>query len=176
LQNETRPLLPIATAARIRAHLRRRGVACGLNTARDVRSLLALALLAAACEPPGYGKGKHDVDAAPGGGDGPHASDGAVDTPAATTCDQTFRLDGHGSSASVWLTGDFVQWAGNPSAGALLLALGNDGVWTGDHQFPAGTYLYKFIVDDSQWIADPGNPNTVPDGFGGMNSVYTCTP
>jgi hypothetical protein len=134
-----------------------------------------LALLAAACEPPGYGKVKHEVDAATGG-DGPHAIDAAVDTPAAATCQQPFRLVGHGSATSVWLTGDFVQWAGNPSSGAIVLSLGADTAWTGTHQFAAGSYMYKFIVDGTQWIADPGNPNTVPDGFGGVNSLYTCMP
>ena len=53
---------------------------------------------------------------------------------------------------------------------------GTDGAWTGTHAFTAGTYQYKFIVDGTQWIADPDNPNSVDDGFGGKNSLYTCQP
>jgi hypothetical protein len=42
--------------------------------------------------------------------------------------------------------------------------------------FMAGTYQYKFIVDGTMWIADPSDANVVPDGDGGYNSIYTCTP
>lgn len=131
-----------------------------------------------ACRPPGYGQEHAD---APPGGDGHHGSgDGqqvAPDAPndAAGVCNQPFSLAGHGSSTSVWLTGDFLGWAGNPGAGASALTLAN-GTWTGVRAFTAGTYQYKFIIDGNQWIADPSNPNQVDDGVGGKNSVYTCTP
>jgi hypothetical protein len=131
----------------------------------------------AACEPPGYGKHDH-VDAAAdsgGAGDGQAPLDGGGDAQAAT-CDHAFRLDGHATAASVWLTGDFVSWAANPSAGAVAMTLGNDGGWTVTHTFPAGAIQYKFIVDGSQWIPDPTNPNQVDDGFGSHNSLYTCAP
>jgi glycosidase len=35
---------------------------------------------------------------------------------------------------------------------------------------PIGRHEYKLIVD-GEWIADPENPVTSPDGFGGVNSV-----
>jgi hypothetical protein len=127
-----------------------------------------------ACRPPGYGKGDKDpqVDATPAAHDAPiDAPDGAE-----ALCDRPFRLDGHDAAASVWLTGDFIAWGGDPAHGALELAKGGDGAWTGSRMFPAGTYLYKFIVDGTQWIADPGNPDGVDDGFGGKNSRYVCTP
>ena len=60
--------------------------------------------------------------------------------------------------------------------GAIALTLGTDGAWTGQHTFAAGVYQYKFIVDASQWIADPTNPNGIDDGLGGRNSLYTCAP
>jgi len=41
------------------------------------------------------------------------------DGPAATSCDHTFRLDNHASSTSVWLTGSFTSWGGDPSNGAV---------------------------------------------------------
>jgi hypothetical protein len=42
--------------------------------------------------------------------------------------------------------------------------------------FTAGTYVYKFIIDGSMWIADPTNPQQIDDGVGGKNSVYSCVP
>lgn len=135
-----------------------------------MRWLLLLGLVG--CEPPGYGK--HAPDAAIDGSGSNHpdaAPDGAV-----AMCDGQFRLTQHGSATSAWLTGSFNSWAGNPSAGAVELALQPDTSWTGTHPFAAGTYQYKFIVDGTQWIADPDNPNSIDDGFGGKNSLYTCQP
>lgn len=140
-----------------------------------VRIGLAALLVLAACEPPGYGR--HTTDAAgSGSSDGPPAAiDAGADASPERVCDHGFRLDGHGTASSVSLTGDFVQWAADPGHGAVPFTLGVDGGWTGSYSFHAGTYQYKFIVD-SQWIADPTNTNTVPDGFGGVNSVYSCAP
>jgi hypothetical protein len=136
---------------------------------RSGLAIVAVALVAA-CRPPGYGR--HNVDAA---GDGSHVIDAPVDASAAT-CDQGFRLTGFTTSMTVWLTGDFVSWAADPPSGAIPFTLGVDGAWTGSYKFIVGTYQYKFIVDTTNWIADPTDPNTVPDGFGGVNSVYTCMP
>jgi hypothetical protein len=137
-------------------------------------ALIVLAL--AACEPPGYGR-HAGADAAV---DSPPASiDAAIDGPAARTCDHAFRLDGHGTASSSSLTGDFTMptaWAGDPAHGAVMMTLGVDGGWTCTHSFTAGTYQYKFVVDGTQWIPDPTDTNTVPDGFGGTNSVYVCSP
>lgn len=140
-----------------------------------VRSLVLLVLLAA-CHPPGYGDDDPAPDAGPdASADQPDASPDSPDAEPAA-CQAAFRLEGHGTATSVWLTGDFVAWAGMPAAGAVELALGADTAWTGSRTFAAGSYLYKFIVDGSAWIADPGNPDGVDDGFGGTNSVYACTP
>ena len=130
-----------------------------------------LAILASACHPPGYDK--HDgVDAPAAVVDAPHATG---DVPAAATCQHAFRLDGHGAAQSVWLSGDFVQWATNPSAGAIPFTLDAGGGWNGTYAFTAGPHQYKFIVDANTWIDDPTNPNTIDDGMGNTNSLYTCT-
>jgi hypothetical protein len=142
-----------------------------LEAGRRVRIVLVLGALAA-CEPPGYGR-HAAADAAV---DSPRAVDAAPDAQSARTCDHGFRLDGHGTANSVCLTGDFTMWGGDPQHGAIALALGADGGWTGTHTFNVGTYQYKFVVDGTQWIPDPTDTNTVPDGFGGTNSVYTCAP
>lgn len=135
-------------------------------------------VLGLGCRPPGYGGDHPDAAArsdAHHAGDGTTATDAAIDAPVAGICNQGFHLDNHASAQSVWLTGDFVAWAGDPAHGATALTLGG-ATWTGTRAFTAGTYLYKLIVDGNQWIADPSDPNSVDDGFGGKNSVYTCTP
>jgi hypothetical protein len=139
----------------------------------------ALVLVLAACRPPGYGKDGHPD--APPAGDGHPAdgSGGAVDaapmtSDAAAVCNHTFRLDGHGTAGTVYLTGDFVQWAAMPP-GAVAFTLGTDGAWMVTYPFVQGTYQYKFIVDGN-YILDPTNSMTVDDGMGHTNSVYTCVP
>ena len=82
-----------------------------------------------------------------------------------TTMAELFTLDG----PPMDLIGDALPLA-------VAFTLGTDGGWTGSYSFMAGTFQYKFIVSGTQWIPDPTNPNTVPDGFGGTNSVYVCSP
>ena len=141
-------------------------------------TLLVVALASVtACRPPGYGKDDNKPDAAEGSGSGSGSGvDAAVDSPAALTCNHAFRIDNQTTATSVWLTGSFVAWATTPGAGAIAFTQGGDGAWTGSYDFPAGTHQYKFIVDGSNWILDPVNPNTADDGMGNTNSVYTCVP
>ncbi|NVB80432.1 MAG: hypothetical protein HOV81_18715 [Kofleriaceae bacterium] len=133
-------------------------------------------VLLAACRPPGYGK-EDKPDAAVETGDGSTGSaDAAIDSPPAATCEHAFRLDGHGTDSSVWLTGSFVAWASTPQAGAVAFSQGTDGGWTGSYAFEAGTHQYKLIVNGNDWILDPTNPNTADDGMGHTNNVYVCAP
>ena len=139
-----------------------------------MRVVVVALLLSVACRPPGYGKGGGDDD------DGVSVDAPKANPPDApvqpTTCEKMFRLDNHGSAASVWLTGSFINWGGDPANGAIPFMLGGDGAWTGLYAFPSGQHQYKFIVDGSQWIADPANPDSVDDGFGGTNSLFNCVP
>ncbi len=139
-----------------------------------MRFALILALVLPACRPPGYGK-EPAVDGAVDGAQDGTARDAGHDGPAAA-CMYQFRLAGYASASSVWLSGDFLSWPADPGAGAVPLVLGADSAWTVSYGFPQGSYLYKFIVDGTTWIPDPANSDTVPDGQGGVNSVYTCTP
>jgi hypothetical protein len=141
------------------------------------RVRFALLFVLVACRPPGYGKDTPPadddpvVDAAPG--------DSTVtepDGPAASTCDKAFRLDGHSTANTAWLTGSFTEWAADPPHGAIEMTKGVDGAWTTTYALTAGAHQYKFIVDGSNWIVDPTNPSQVDDGFGGKNSLALCAP
>lgn len=136
--------------------------------------LCAAVLLLTACRPPGYGK-EPPPDAAETV-DAPAPLLDAAPDASVPVCDHAFRVDGQATASSLWLTGSFVSWAGTPEAGAIAFTLGNDGAWTGSYEFQAGTHQYKFIVNGTDWILDPTNPNTVDDGMGHINNVYTCVP
>lgn len=134
----------------------------------------ALIFLLVACRPPGYGKGD-DVPAV----DAPAATDDTApptDGETLQTCARSFRLDGHSTAATVWLSGSFVAWGGDPAHGAIDFAKGADGAWTGSYEFAAGSHQYKFIVDGNNWITDPTNPDVIDDGTGNTNSLLICAP
>jgi len=73
----------------------------------------------------------------------------------------------------VYLVGDFNNWS--PTADPMSDKNG-DGEWTLFFPLPPGSYQYKFVVDGVYWIPDPRNPVSVPDGFGGRNSVISVPP
>jgi hypothetical protein len=143
--------------------------------------VLVLALLLAACRPPGYGKGDDTGDDQTGddnaGDDNGNAVDAAVttDAPSTSTCTKAFHLDGHSAATTVVVTGTFANWAATPPD-AIALAKVASGAWEGSHEFAAGSYQYKYVIDGSEWILDPTNANTVDDGMGHQNSAFTCTP
>lgn len=65
------------------------------------------------------------------------------------------------------LKGQMNDW--NPSKGRMLE---KDGRWQIDlHLFP-GRYQYKLVADGRE-MSDPGNPDSVPNGLGGFNSLLT---
>jgi glycosidase len=100
------------------------------------------------------------------------ALDAGVDAPITpacehpvATCTRTFRYDGAGTSVS--LRGDFA--ADGWTAGVAMQRVGDHFEATipvADQQI----VVYKLVVDGT-WLADPANPRTTPDGFGGRNSV-----
>jgi len=72
----------------------------------------------------------------------------------------------------VLLAGDFNAWV--PDAG-VSLELHQDGSWTKYVQLPPGRYEYKLVVD-GRWVADPLNPEQVPNDAGSANSVLEIRP
>ena len=67
-------------------------------------------------------------------------------------------------SKSVEVAGEFNNWT------PAKMKKGEQGVWSAKLKLAAGTYQYKFVFDGS-WEIDQANPNRVPDGQGGENSV-----
>jgi 1,4-alpha-glucan branching enzyme len=97
-----------------------------------------------------------------GKGDVPTASE-----PTVTAEGVAFEVD-FPDAGAVYLAGTFNDW--NPEARPLTK--GDDGLWRASIELEPGEYLYKFVVDGT-WVEDPGNPESVDDGYGGVNSILT---
>lgn len=77
----------------------------------------------------------------------------------------TIRLDSFTQAKKVILSGSFNEWRRNelamkPTAKGWALSL----------YLPEGTHTYRFIVD-GRWMADPFNPDRVPNEYHDFNSV-----
>jgi hypothetical protein len=80
----------------------------------------------------------------------------------------TFVLDAP-QARSVAVVGDFSNWQ---SAGQELARRGADGAWAITLRLRRDrTYTYCFLVDGERWLPDPRAPESVDDGFGGVDSV-----
>jgi predicted carbohydrate-binding protein with CBM48 len=74
-------------------------------------------------------------------------------------------------AAGVALVGDFNDW---DAARTPMRPLRADGtVWTAVVALSPGRYRYAFLVDGSQWLADPGAPPALDNEFGAPTSVIT---
>lgn len=72
-----------------------------------------------------------------------------------------------GAAASVDVNGDFNQWGSNGSVPNSLSRFDSIPVWYIKYSFPPTARLdYKFVIDESNWILDPVNPNQQWGGFG----------
>lgn len=74
----------------------------------------------------------------------------------------------HPVAGAVAIAGTFNDW--RPEASPMV-AMG-DGHWLNELVLPPGTYEYLFVAD-GQWLCDPLARETVPNPFGGRNSVLT---
>lgn len=75
----------------------------------------------------------------------------------------TYRDPGAGA---VFLAGTLNGW----NATDTPLKKDGKGNWSVTKKLDAGSYEYKFVVDGN-WVADPENPDTSADPYGGVNSV-----
>ncbi len=71
-------------------------------------------------------------------------------------------------ATSVCIAGDFNNWSMTSDP---LFDREGTGIWTILLPLPPGRYEYKFVVDLEKWVADPGNAESIDDGFGGFNSL-----
>ena len=73
------------------------------------------------------------------------------------------------SAKSVAVAGSFNGW--QPTA---ALKLTKAGEWKGELKLPPGRYEYLFVVDGA-WTPDPAAPESIPNPFGGVNSVVSVS-
>lgn len=73
------------------------------------------------------------------------------------------------SASSVAIVGDFNDW----EEGGSPLRRMEKGVWAITIPLAPGRYHYTFVVDGTEWVADPLAPRTLEDDFGRPNSVIT---
>lgn len=85
----------------------------------------------------------------------------------------TFAYRPAGSTPqTVVVAGSFNNWAATAAEGAWPMTYSAvHQAFFIKHQVADGNHTYKFVVDGNTWVPDPENGNTVPDGFGGINSV-----
>lgn len=74
------------------------------------------------------------------------------------------------SASSVAIVGDFNDWE---EGGSPMRRKNQPGVWTISIPLAPGRYHYTFVVDGTEWVADPLAPRTNEDDFGRPNSVIT---
>lgn len=74
--------------------------------------------------------------------------------------------------SSVSLAGDFNAWNPRDPASALSYHVAA-GRWLLKRSLPDGSHAYKFVLDGTTWVADPGASTSVSDGHGASNSVRT---
>lgn len=111
--------------------------------------------------------------AAAGGSAGASAGNGGggAVTREAVPCEivQRFSIHPPQGTDSVHLSGSMNGWSEPGEA----LTRADDGVYSVELALRPGEYVYKFVLDQSTWISDPGNPNVIEDGLGGVNSVVS---
>ena len=78
-----------------------------------------------------------------------------------------FKLSGYTSAKRVVVTGSFNNWSEKE-----LVMQQTSGGWQLPVYLSEGTHAYKFIVD-KEWMLDPQNKVTRPDGKGNFNSYMS---
>lgn len=72
----------------------------------------------------------------------------------------------HPTATTVSLAGTFNDW----TIGAKPMHSKSPGCWEKESALAPGTYEYCLVVD-GQWMPDPNAPETVPNPYGGRNSL-----
>ncbi len=66
----------------------------------------------------------------------------------------------------VFIAGSFNAW--HPAMFPMIES--RSGGWYKDLLLPPGLHEYLFVAD-GRWMPDPGNPTSIPNPFGGVNSL-----
>ena len=74
------------------------------------------------------------------------------------------------AAKQVFVAGSFNDWR----APGIPLKSSRGGEWRGELTLPPGRYEYLFVVD-GQWLPDPAAQESVPNPFGGLNSVFSIS-
>jgi len=77
----------------------------------------------------------------------------------------TFEFS-HPTAVAISVAGTFNDW--RPGA-TPMISMGA-GRWIKALALPPGTYEYRLVVD-GEWMPDPRAGETVPNPFGGLNSI-----
>ena len=72
------------------------------------------------------------------------------------------------TASSVALVGDFNGWRRD----ATFLVSGEGGTWTAAVALAPGRHRYAFVVDDSQWVADPADPVAAADSGRPVSALF----
>jgi len=84
----------------------------------------------------------------------------------------TFKFTPQKKYNTITLFGNFNQWNRD---NLPMTDKDNDGIYEITLPFQAGTYEYKFYADGEE-LLDPSNPNKLPNGIGGVNSLLKIDP
>lgn len=94
-------------------------------------------------------------------------NDGSISPQIRTDSSINFLFHHH-TARKIALLGSWNGWASPGMSGTEV----EPGIWKVQlPPLPAGRYVYKFLLDDTEWSDDPANPHKTADGFGGINSV-----
>lgn len=74
----------------------------------------------------------------------------------------------HSTAKAVAIVGSFNDWRPESTP---MIQVGN-GRWLKELVLPPGIYEYLIVVD-GKWVPDPSVKETVPNPFGGVNSLAT---
>ena len=81
----------------------------------------------------------------------------------------TFKFHPDNKPSKVNLAGAFNDWSTDKSP---MSDPDGDGTWTTTLLLPPGSYMYKFVVDGTNWTPDKaGQDADADDGYGGKNSI-----
>ncbi len=107
---------------------------------------------------------------------------GTMDSPLIDSGVVTFRLKS-ASARTVQVAGDWPgnNWAeGDAEGGEVLVGLmefdDESGIWETTVTFEPGRYRYRFVINETSWVLDPGNSRVVDDGRGGKANLLIILP